>query len=116
MFDNASLSAWVPNSKLGAFPSLPVLDDLNVFCSKPELSMLCSSRCRRTTSASFSSLESNLICGPEGGEIDRDRDLFLVFAGDRDLLDDRLLDDFLPDFRLRSLREDRSLLESRERL
>lgn len=85
--------------------------------------MHCNSRCRRTTSASLSSIVSSLICGPEGGEIDCERFLFdgdLVRDRDLDLLEDLdrlLLDDFLLDFRFRSLREDeeRSLLESRDR-
>ena len=97
-------------------------EDLNAFGSKPELSMLCNSRCRRTISASLSSLVSSFICGPEGGELDflvegdLDRDLDLDRLEDRDRL---LLDDFLFDFRFRSLLEDadeRSLLESLERL
>ena len=82
--------------------------------------MLCNSRCRRTISASLSSLVSSFICGPEGGELDflvegdLDRDLDLDRLEDRDRL---LLDDFLFDFRFRSLLEDeRSLLESLERL
>ena len=120
-----TLSACVPNSKsVSLAPLLALLDDLNDFCSKPELSMHCNSRCRRTTSASLSSMGSSLICGPEGGEIDCER--FLVDDGDlvrdRDLdlledLDRLLLDDFLLDFRFRSLLEDeeRSLLESRDR-
>lgn len=113
----------MPKSNSGplALP-LPMDEDLNAFCSKPELSMLCNSRCRRTISASLSSLVSSFICGPEGGELDflvegdLDRDLDLDRLEDRDRL---LLDDFLFDFRFRSLLEDadeRSLLESLERL